>query len=170
MIRYLVGDATRPQGGGNKIIAHICNDAGGWGAGFVVAISRRWKEPEAAYRTWAREGTHPDVHGPSKTFELGRVQLVEVTPGLWVANMVAQRGYGRSGRDPHKTGEEEGPLVQYDFLGQCLLRVGLLAGFHNASIDMPRIGTGLGGGKWERIEPLLQEMLEGHAVHVYDLR
>jgi hypothetical protein len=30
-ILYLKGDATNPQVEGNKIIAHICNDIGGWG-------------------------------------------------------------------------------------------------------------------------------------------
>jgi len=36
MITYLVGDATQPQGEGVKVIAHICNDIGAWGAGFVI--------------------------------------------------------------------------------------------------------------------------------------
>lgn len=45
-ITYITGDATRPQDQGAKIIVHICNDIGGWGKGFVVAISRRWPEPE----------------------------------------------------------------------------------------------------------------------------
>lgn len=40
-IIYLKGDATNPIAKGNKIIAHICNDAGGWGKGFVLAISRK---------------------------------------------------------------------------------------------------------------------------------
>jgi O-acetyl-ADP-ribose deacetylase (regulator of RNase III) len=45
-ISYLQGDATSPQAKGNKIIAHICNDLGRWGKGFVLAISKRWPEPE----------------------------------------------------------------------------------------------------------------------------
>ena len=31
MITYITGDATRPQEVGPKIIAHICNNLGGWG-------------------------------------------------------------------------------------------------------------------------------------------
>src|SRR5262249_13954931 len=53
-IQYLQGDATSPQAKGDKIIAHICNDLGGWGKGFVLAVSRRWSEPEASYREWHR--------------------------------------------------------------------------------------------------------------------
>ena len=42
-IEYLKGDATSPVKEGNKIILHICNDIGGWGKGFVMAISKKWK-------------------------------------------------------------------------------------------------------------------------------
>jgi len=41
-ITYLQGDATVPVAEGMKIICHVCNVAGGWGKGFVVAISKRW--------------------------------------------------------------------------------------------------------------------------------
>jgi O-acetyl-ADP-ribose deacetylase (regulator of RNase III) len=36
-IGYVKGDATQPQSKGNRIIAHVCNDFGGRGKGFVVA-------------------------------------------------------------------------------------------------------------------------------------
>mgnify|MGYP002351074259 FL=1 len=44
-IIYLKGDATKPEGLGPRIIAHICNDVGLWGKGVVLAISKRWKLP-----------------------------------------------------------------------------------------------------------------------------
>ena len=53
-IKYITGDATQPVGEGNKIIVHVCNDVGGWGRGFVMALSKRWKEPEMKYREWPR--------------------------------------------------------------------------------------------------------------------
>lgn len=40
-IIYLKGDATEPIGTGHKIIAHVCNNKGGWGRGFVLAISKK---------------------------------------------------------------------------------------------------------------------------------
>ena len=40
-IQFITGDATAPIGKGNRIIAHVCNDIGAWGAGFVLAISKR---------------------------------------------------------------------------------------------------------------------------------
>ena len=45
-IQYLKGDATAPKTHGKKIIVHVCNDIGKWGKGFVLAISKRWKEPQ----------------------------------------------------------------------------------------------------------------------------
>ncbi len=39
-----------------------------------------------------------------------------------------------------------------------------------ASVHMPRIGCGLAGGKWEVVEPLIEEHLsaKGVAVTIYD--
>ena len=42
-ILYIKGDATAPIGSGVKVITHICNDIGGWGKGFVLALSKKWK-------------------------------------------------------------------------------------------------------------------------------
>lgn len=153
-ITYLQGDATSPQAKGNKIIAHICNDIGGWGRGFVLAISRRWPAPEAAYRTWHRERATND-------FGLGAVQLIQVEPYLWVANMIGQHGT--------KTGSK-GPPVRYEAVAQCLGKLAELAARHKASVHMPRIGCGLAGGKWEHIEPLIKGKLSDReiAVYVYD--
>ena len=44
MINYLTRDATAPTAIGNKIIVHICNDIGAWGKGFVMALSKKWKD------------------------------------------------------------------------------------------------------------------------------
>jgi O-acetyl-ADP-ribose deacetylase (regulator of RNase III) len=153
-IAYLKGDATSPQAGGCKIVAHICNDLGGWGKGFVLAISKRWPEPEAAYRAWHRNRASND-------FGLGAVQFVQVKADIWVANMVAQRGM--------KTGSK-GPPIRYEAVAACLAAVALKAADLSASVHMPRIGCGLAGGKWELIEPIVHANLTGNgtAVYVYD--
>jgi O-acetyl-ADP-ribose deacetylase (regulator of RNase III) len=153
-VTYLKGDATSPQAGGHKIIAHICNDLGGWGKGFVVAVSRRWLGPEASYRCWHRDRA-------KNNFALGEVQFVEVKPDIWVANMIGQRGM--------KTGSN-GPPVRYEAIEKCLATVARKAVELNASVHMPRIGCGLAGGKWDKVEPLILQELsaKGVAVYVYD--
>ncbi|MFE0170767.1 macro domain-containing protein [Streptomyces sp. NPDC059002] len=153
-ITYVRGDATAPFGKGVKLIAHVCNDLGGWGKGFVLAVSRRWPEPEKAYRTWHRERAQND-------FGLGAVQFVDVGRGLWVANMIGQRGM--------RTGSKGVP-VRYEAIDTALRALADKAVELGASVHMPRIGCGLAGGKWSRIEPLITERLtaRGIAVTVYD--
>ena len=153
-INYVKGDATCPQAKGIKIICHICNDIGGWGKGFVLAISRRWQEPEAQYRTWHAEGREGG-------FALGAVQFVQVDPEIWVANMIAQRGTQR---------DSSGPPIRYEAVAQCLEQVAAKALELGASVHMPRIGCGLAGGEWSKIEPLIVEQLcgSGLGVTVYD--
>ena len=90
-IEYVRGDATAPQGKGVKLIAHVCNDLGGWGKGFVLAISRRWPEPEAAYRRWHRERSGND-------FGLGAVQYVQVEPICGWRTWWGSGGYGPAAR------------------------------------------------------------------------
>jgi O-acetyl-ADP-ribose deacetylase (regulator of RNase III) len=153
-IEYVVGDATAPNGVGPRIIAHVCNDAGGWGKGFVLAVSRRWREPEVAYRSWYRERATSD-------FALGAVQLVPVGEDLFVANVIGQHGYRPGPGDPP---------VRYAAIGTALAALGEQALELGASVHMPRIGCGLAGGRWELVEPLIGEHLtsRGIAVTVYD--
>jgi O-acetyl-ADP-ribose deacetylase (regulator of RNase III) len=154
-IRFVKGDATSPQAKGNKVIAHVCNDRGKWGKGFVMALSARWPQPEQAYRDWHRGRAEND-------FGLGAVQLVQVESYLWVANMVGQHGV--------KGGTRAVP-IRYEAVKECLDKVAQAARGLAASVHMPRIGCGLAGGRWELIEPLVVEALcqAGIAVTVYDL-
>lgn len=153
-ITYVRGDATVPAVKGVKIIAHVCNDIGGWGKGFVLALSRRWPEPEAAYRAWHRGRAAND-------FGLGAVQLVRAERYVWVANMVGQRGV--------RTGSKGAP-VRYEAIDTALNRLAGPALELGASVHMPRIGCGLAGGTWPRVEPLVENRLvrRGIPVTVYD--
>lgn len=156
MITYLQGDATCPQAAGTKLIVHICNTLGGWGRGFVLALSKRWSQPEAMYRRWHRErepiqdATPGSIVMTSGRFGLGETQLVMVGKGLAVVNMIAQEGM--------RTGSK-GPPIRYGALEECLRLVNGYALSFNASVHMPRIGTGLAGGHWLQIEPILQRTL-----------
>ncbi|MGB4771706.1 MAG: macro domain-containing protein [Chitinophagaceae bacterium] len=149
-IHYVVGDATDPGGSGNKVIAHICNDIGGWGKGFVTAISKRWKQPEQAYRDWYKS---------KQNFLLGECQFIQVTEDTWVANMIAQRDirYDKIGNPP----------IRYDALSKSLKSLGNFSIEINASVHMPRIGCGLAGGSWDEIEPIIQQQLSSKSIEVF---
>ena len=154
-IIYIKGDATEPVGTGPKYIVHICNDIGAWGAGFVVALSEKWPEPEDSYRKWNQTGVG---------FGLGSIQPVAVSEDITVINMIAQHGIRRapSGKPP----------IRYEFLKQCLEKVATEAAQVGASVHMPRIGCGLAGGLWEVVEGIIKETLIKHNINVivYDLQ
>ncbi|WP_437570909.1 Appr-1-p processing protein [Sorangium sp. So ce542] len=155
-INYVVGDATRPVDEGSRIIAHVCNDVGGWGRGFVTALSARWAAPEVEYRRWHRA----ELADPP--FGLGQVQFVEVEARLWVANMIGQHDVRARGGVPP---------VRYEAIDAALAAVAAFARQRDASVHMPRIGAGLAGGSWSEIEPLIERNLcsAGLRVNVYDL-
>jgi len=148
-IQYTKGDATSPRSEDNKVIVHICNDIGGWGKGFVMAISKRWKKPENQYREWFKS---------KDGFELGKVQFVQVEEDLWVANLIGQ----------HKINKDENgnAPIRYDAIEDGLKEVASFAKENNASVHMPRIGCGLAGGKWEMIEPIILKTLSENNIEV----
>lgn len=154
-IEYKIGDATQPEAAGQKLIVHVCNDVGGWGRGFVLAISRRWLEPEKRYRAW-HDGEE------KQPFALGEVQFVEVKPDITIANMIGQHGLG----------VKDGiPPIRYEAIRAGLRRVAEVAAQKSASVHMPRIGCGLAGGRWEEIEPIIQQEVSARdvPVTVYDV-
>lgn len=152
LINYVTGDATQPEGTGTKIIAHIVNDIGLWGSGFVMAISKRWPDIKDQYVEWAR--------GNESLFALGQVQYVDADNDIVIANMVAQRGV-RNDYNPV-------PLSMYH-LRWALMDVERVAYWSNATIHMPRIGAGLAGGNWEDIERLINNTITDVPVTIYDL-
>jgi O-acetyl-ADP-ribose deacetylase (regulator of RNase III) len=153
-IHYVDGDATRPTGDGNKIIAHIVNDMGKWGKGFVLALSERWPHVEQDYRDW-HAGKHRVPFWP------GTVRLVNAEGNsdkfVYVAHMLAQSGV--------RSLNSNETLLQYGQLRNCL---GILAEYAltlGATVHMPMIGAGLAGGDWEKIEPIILEELADKGVH-----
>lgn len=189
MIKYVVGDATAPIDVPeavwykdndpelpvhSKVIVHVCNDLGRWGAGFVKALSKRFDKPyyniptpEQAYLDFAYGR---QFHYSTDDFRIGAVQVVPVEPtengnedNLWVANLIAQRGI---------VNEHNPKPVEYMdgfWLGLALKKLRLQLG-ESVSYHMPRIGCGLGGSNWETIEPIIQEALPDEHIVVYDLK
>jgi len=156
-ITYLKGDATNPIAEGNKFIVHICNSVGGWGRGFVLSLSRKWKQPEAEYRKWAQGKLD------YKPFKLGQVQFVKVEKDIVVANMIGQ----------HDIRPHNGiPPIRYGAVDECLKKVAELALKYKASVHLPYLmGAGLAGGDWNEIEKLIVKNLceKDIDVYIYDI-
>src|SRR5262245_13808666 len=139
-LNYVTGDATRPQTDGPAIIVHVCNDIGGW------ARASSWRSP----------GDGPN---PSCTTGTGTPIVRTTTSPLALSR--SSRSRSNSG-SPTSSGSEgyavpkRVPPVRYDAIEAGLAIVTDHAAVLDASVHMPRIGCGLAGGQWERIEPLLQ--------------
>jgi O-acetyl-ADP-ribose deacetylase (regulator of RNase III) len=157
-IKYIKGDATQPLGYGPKLIIHVVNSLGAWGAGFVVPLAKRYPATETSYRMWHASECLPKAD----QFSLGNVQFVEVGDDITVANMLAQQGIGkRYGQIP----------LRYVALQECLAKVRERAIATNATVHGPRFGAGLAGGDWALIADTIKRELSDHGIQVliYDL-
>lgn len=160
MIQYIEGDATEPKNDGRlPVIAHIVNDIGAWGSGFVMALSAKWKSPEGHYRIWATGQGDPSIYPP---FTLGHnlVVVASNSPPIYVANMIAQHKVGHSGNGR--------PPIRYTALAECLDSLRFWATYYKASVHMPKIGSGLAGGDWNVISALIEDALYDIPCWVYE--
>lgn len=181
MISYIKGDATIVcKTGGVRVIAHVCNNAGGFGSGFAGYLYRKWPVIREKYKEWYNSLSHTKVKrvGTSTQLPLGEIQVVPVKDEhgtIFVVNMIAQ----------HRFASDENPVaLRYLALASCLkkldewiksykitkeimVRPNLVG---DVSVHMPRIGCGLAGGSWDKVELLIDTMLFEHEVFVYDFK
>lgn len=159
MVTYVKGDATKPIGEGPRIIAHVCNDEGLWGAGFVTALDKAFgRGPKQtylnAYNFWTE-------HRGLLFMPLGSTSIARVGDDIRIFNMVAQ----------HRTIRTVEKPVCYKAIEHCLVKVANHAIHHHATVHMPRIGCGLARGNWDVVESIINRTLtlSDVDVTVYDL-
>lgn len=146
-INYLVGSATniehikKDTNNKNIIIAHICNNKQLWGAGFVLAISKLSPVPEKEYRSLGKN-----------KLVLGHTQFCVIGNNILVANMIAQ--------DDVKPNQMDVPMVRYGATKICLNTTFKMAKSINATVVMPEIGCGLGGGDWNIMEATIESAMK----------
>ena len=164
MINIIQGDATHPQTEGRNIIVHGCNDVGGWGAGFVLAVDKISPLPRIRYRAWARnKTTYCLTRKEDIPFILGQVQFVPVQPKLAVCNLISQRGYG--GKD--KDGEWV-PAARYDAIeiGLIYIKHHILNLIPEANLHFTMIVAGLGGLDFARVYNSIDYMFSNTDTNV----
>lgn len=141
MIEYKIGDLFKSLPSDKRVmICHITNDLHCWGAGFVVHLGRHFPKAQDAYHK------HPCI--------LGQAQIVEAAPDVYVANMCAQQGL---------ISKDNPTPIKYPALKSCLEQVAEfcqnLTKDKELAVISPAFGSGLAGGKWSEIEPLLKSIL-----------
>lgn len=149
-ITYVTGDASTPRGSGPRIIAHVVNDAArAWGGGgFALQLRRKYPQAAQAFRAW--------TVGRPDNLRLGEAYVVDLVDGISVASMVAQEGYGEGPK----------PRLRYHALAECLERVRGAAVARAASVHLPRIGMGQGGGVWPLVADEIDRALCRYGVPV----
>lgn len=155
-LKYVKGDATDPimNYGECIYIPHICNDVGAWGAGFVVALSKKWEEPELQYRQWMERAGRIPI--------LGEVQYCDVADSgkyenTRIINMIAQSGV-RSKQNPKP--------IKYVALVTAMGKVAGYIDVDGGEIHCPKFGAGLAGGDWNFIAALIQEIWVDAGINV----
>jgi hypothetical protein len=166
ILKITEGDATEPQTTHDKevvVIPHCCNNIGAWGAGFVLALSKKWEEPEKQYRSFCERNKMAGIQLPI----LGKVNYAKINNFLVVANMIGQDG--TVGPDNHRP-------VKYWALANAMREVVGYIDMIKAQtknpvvIHCPKFGCALAGGEWEFVQALIEEIwLEaGIDVVVYE--
>lgn len=178
-----------------KVIPHICNDVGAWGAGFVVPLAEKWPRTRHQYKEWHGSGYDP-IRGV--TFELGHVAFVQVAGvgkyvqqppdaavqkngEIYVVNMIGQHKTGQGESYPGHDGNPRIlPPVRYGALSLCMAEVrdniDAMTDFghwqeYGVEIHAPMFGAGLAGGDWNVIAGLIKEFWldEDIPVTIYHL-
>ncbi len=125
------------------VIVHGCNCFCTMDAGIALPLSRAFPE--------ARIADHATPKGDRS--KLGTVSLAPCTLDggkvLTVANAYTQYHY-----------QGAGVLLDYRALERCFLWIAKQ--FPHAHIGYPKIGSGLAGGDWARIAPLIDAALADH--------
>jgi Zn-dependent peptidase ImmA (M78 family) len=142
------GNATKPRGGGKKIIAQVINTSGGLGLGFGKAMAVAYPKSKKAVEAW-KEDKH--------RFILGQYQLVELEPDIYAFQMLVQQGIRP------KKGEN---ILKYIDLRECLKQLSRIAKDMEATVHMPKIGAGQARGDWNIVESMIYEELVMNDVQV----
>lgn len=153
-IKVIKGNALKPRGEGNRIIVQLVNDrARTWGAGFAKNVRKRWPEVQVRFTEW--------FDSFRSTSRLGAIHLAEIEPSLFLASIVGQHGYGPSPK----------PRIRYRAIAQALENLAKVAIEKNATLHMPKIGSGESKGSWEIVREIIDEVVcrKHISVTVYEL-
>ncbi len=145
-IEYRPGDIFQMDEG---VIAHGVNCSGGFGKGVAAQIAKMYPVVRDRYIEKHFGGG----------WKLGDVQVVPACPGLKIANCATQDRYW-------KPGEPSDVFVDYDAVRTVMLR---LEAAKYEKLYIPKIGAGLAGGDWGRIEKIIGEVFKSSLITVFVL-
>jgi O-acetyl-ADP-ribose deacetylase (regulator of RNase III) len=149
VIEYRKGDLLDVNFG---VIIHGCNSHGVMGSGVALAVKNKYPGAYESYRDYI------DISKDDQDL-LGSVIVYEVNDNLMVANMITQKDFGT-----HKRQVNYGAIARgFDDLEEFYANMPGLV-FH-----FPKIGAGLGGGDWEVIAEIIEQMCPNRRLVCWEL-
>jgi O-acetyl-ADP-ribose deacetylase (regulator of RNase III) len=149
MIEYVKGDLLKS---GLPLIAHGCNMQGVMGSGIALQIKLKYTYAFVEYKKAILRGAALGDIIPSYS---------EFNP--IIINCLTQQYYGKDGK----------VYISYDAIKSCFNKLSdYCLEYGVEEMGMPKIGAGLGGGDWNRIENILKnsiKILNNTKVYVYEL-
>jgi len=148
-IRYVTGDLLDAP---EHIIVHGCNAQGVMGSGVAKAIRDTYPEAYNLYRhRYNQQG-----------LQLGEIIVYEYDSCRMVVNMITQEFYGKDGKQyASYEAIETGFRNLHAWIGETFMA--------DPGVAIPMIGSGLGGGDWDKIAAIIEFVMGGVDVVVYQI-
>lgn len=157
MITYLKGNVIAAfmnhSGLQPVMLLHGCNCFNCMGGGIAKIIAKKFPKVEEA-----------DDHTISGDInKLGNCSIVEVGINKWIMNCYTQY---EMYNDKHK----KNGTTPFSYLAWENILREIQKGLHpEVTLYMPKIGAGLAGGDWNKIEALLKSHTANRQVYIYEL-
>jgi len=152
MISYTDGDLIELANKGNfDVVVHGCNCLSTMGAG--IATQMAW--------AFGCDRFEMELWGPTIK-KLGNIDYVTFSNGFTVVNAYTQYRYGRN----HADGDSN--PFDYEAFTMCMRKMNHI--FKGKHIGMPKIGSGLAGGNWNKIEEIIKYTLRDCKVTVVNYK
>lgn len=127
------------------VVGHGVNCQGVMASGVAAAIRATWPRAYEVYMSAF------DGRPQSKPEMLGSVQIIEITPSLFVVNMFTQVFYGRDYKQ----------YASEDAIARALIKACSFANTKELPLYIPKIGCGLGGLDWDdQVEPIVNHVAD----------
>lgn len=143
MLKYIKGDLLKAE---EFIIVHQVNCQGVMGAGVAKAIKHKYPNVYDFYKDKVKYAT--------KSL-LGDVQFVYVEDKI-IVNLFSQEHYYPRNKQH----------TDYNALKKGFEEIKLS---FKQDIAMPKIGCGLGGGDWNTVSKIIEEVFDDRNVYIYEL-
>ena len=152
MIKYETGGLLNEKFDDEyKVIIHGCNCFHTMGSGVAKEIREKYPDAYTADVEMTDKGDRK---------KLGTVSAAMIPEGdLIVVNAYTQYEFGADGKQ----------YVDYDAVRSAMQQINETFPEEDYKLRMPRIGSGLGGGDWDTIAGILDEVFGDREILVVDL-